>query len=499
VVNDVCIWLTWFELVTSSSPAIRELCQKSNYDAIIIGSGPNGVAAGIVLAQKGMSVLILEAQPTAGGGCRSAALTLPGYVHDICSSIHPLGIGSPFFRTLPLAKHGLKWIHPLSPYAQPFDGGKAVLVERDVIDTAHSLGADGPAYIRLMSDLRPNLNVVCDALLHPTKLFFHPFAMSKFGLRALKSAEAMANSTFRTPFGRGLFAGIAAHSGLPLDTPTTAAIALVLGVSAHAIGWPMPEGGAQKLMYSLFSFFSEIGGEVVCSAKVNSLDDLPSSKLVLCDITPQQLLNIADHKLPDRYKRQLKKFKYGPATFKMDFALDGPIPWQAREIARAGTVHIGNTIEEISASEQAIAEGRVTEKPYVLLAQHTLFDPSRAPQGKHTVWAYCHVPNGSSIDMSAAIESQIERFAPGFKSLILARSITSPTKLQEDNANYIGGDINGGALIPSQLFMRPTARPIPYATPVKGLYFCSSSTPPGSGVHGMCGYYAAQVAIKGWR
>jgi phytoene dehydrogenase-like protein len=485
--------------VTSNTPSIRELCQKTDYDAVIIGSGPNGVAAGIVLAQKGMSVVILEAQPTAGGGCRSAALTLPGYVHDVCSSIHPLGFGSPFFRTLPLAKHGLKWIHPLAPFAQPFDGGRAVVVERDVIDTAHSLGPDGPPYIRLMSDLRPNWNAVADALLNPSKLLFHPFAMSRFGLRALKSAEEFANSTFRTPMGKGLVAGIAAHSGLPLSTPTSAAIALVLGVSAHAVGWPMPEGGSQKLMYALFSFFRELGGEVVCSAKVDSLDQLPNSKLVLCDITPQQLLSIADNKLPDQYKRALKKYKYGPATFKMDFALDGPIPWQAREISRAGTVHIGNTIEEISASEAAIARGETTDKPYVLLAQHTLFDPSRAPQGKHTVWAYCHVPNGSSVDMSAAIENQIERFAPGFKNLILARSIMTPKQLQDHNGNYIGGDINGGALIPSQLFMRPTTRPIPWATPVKGLYFCSSSTPPGSGVHGMCGYYAAQLALRGWQ
>ncbi len=485
--------------MTSNPPSIRELCQKSNYDAVIIGSGPNGVAAGIVLAQKGMSVVILEAQPTAGGGCRSGALTLPGYVHDICSSIHPLGIGSPFFRTLPLGKHGLKWVQPLAPFAQPFDGGRAVVVERDVIDTAHSLGPDGPAYIRLMSSLRPNWNQVCDALLNPTKLLFHPFAMSKFGLRALKSAEAFANSTFRTPLGKGLLAGIAAHSGLPLDTPTSAAIALTLGISAHAVGWPMPAGGAQKLMYALFSFFYELGGEVVTSARVNSLKELPTSKLVLCDITPRQMLEIAGDELPDAYKRRLKQYKYGTATFKMDFAMDGPIPWQAKEISRAGTVHIGNTLEEISASEKAIARGSTTDKPYVLLAQHTLFDPSRAPEGKHTVWAYCHVPNGSAVDMSGAIENQIERFAPGFKNLILARSITSPKQLQEHNANYIGGDINGGSLLPAQLFMRPTARLIPYATPVKGLYFCSSSTPPGPGVHGMCGYYAAQIALRGWR
>jgi phytoene dehydrogenase-like protein len=482
----------------TKNSAIKEKCARQSYDAVVIGSGPNGMAAAIVLAQRGMSVLVVEAQPTIGGGCRSAELTLPGFVHDICSSIHPLGLGSPFFRTLPLEKYGLSWIHPLAPYAHPFDGGKAVVVERSAEATATTLGIDGKAYERLVAALNPNWDAVCDALLHPGKLALHPFVMAKFGLRALMSARAFVDMTFKGPLAKGMFAGVAAHSSLPLTAVTSASFGLVLGLAAHAVGWPMPAGGAQELSDALAAHLRQLGGEILTSAPVLSLDDLPQSRLIMGDITPRQLLSIAGDRLPPGYRKKLAAYKYGPGTFKLDLALDGPIPWAAEGCNRSATVHLGGTFEEIAESEHGNWSGRHAQSPYVLLAQHTLFDPSRAPSGKQTVWAYCHVPNGSQEDMTERIENQIERFAPGFKNLILSRSAMPPKLLEEHNANYIGGDINGGALIPSQLFTRPILRLIPYGTPAQGLYLCSSATPPGGGVHGMCGYFAANAALRGW-
>jgi phytoene dehydrogenase-like protein len=373
------------------------------------------------------------------------------------------------------------------------------VVERSVEETATTLGADGKAYEKLVASLGINWNAVCQNVLRPANLAFHPLALANFGLRALMSAKMFVDTTFAGPLAKGAFAGVAAHSTLPLDLVTSASFGLVLGLAAHPIGWPMPEGGAQKLSDSLIAYFCHLGGELIVSAPVSSLDQLPSSRLILCDITPRQLVSVTENRLPSGYRRQLESYRYGPATFKMDWALSAPVPWQADGCKRAGTVHLGGTFEEIAACEKGNWQGQHSERPYVLLAQHSLFDLSRAPSGKHTLWGYCHVPNGSSEDMTDRIENQIERFAPGFKNLILARNVVPPRLLEEHNANYVGGDINGGALIPSQLLTRPTLRMVPYSTPVEGLYICSSSTPPGGGVHGMCGYYAAHAALRGWR
>ena len=482
-----------------STASIKERCAQQNYDAIVIGSGPNGISAGIVLAQKGMSVLLVEGQGNLGGGCRSAELTLPGFTHDLCSSIYPLGMGSPFFRTLPLEEHGLSWINPQGTYAHPFDGGRAVVVERCVEASAKSMGPDAQAYEKLIKALGINWNTLCESLLQPPKMLLHPFSMANFGLRALMSAKVFAETTFKGELARGAFAGVAAHSTLPLTAATSAAFGLVLGVTSHPVGWPMPRGGAQQLANALVSYYTACGGELLLDAPVSSLNQLPSSKLIIADVTPWQLLTMAESQLPGWYKKQLEGYKYGPAVFKIDYALDAPIPWQAQGVDRAATVHLGGTFEEIAQSEEGVWRGKHADKPYVLLAQHSLFDPTRAPEGKHTLWAYCHVPNGSTEDMSAQIENQIERFAPGFKKTIIAKATISARGMQEHNANYIGGDINGGALVPSQLFTRPVFRLIPYSTPVEGLYLCSASTPPGGGVHGMGGYYAAHSAIRNWR
>ena len=483
----------------STEACIKERCAQKKYDAVVIGSGPNGVSAGIVLAQKGMSVLLVEGQPTFGGGCRSAELTLPGFTHDICSSIYPLGMGSPFFRTLPLEQHGLSWINPESTYAHPFDGGRAVVVQRSVEASAKTMGPDALAYEKLVASLHINWDTLCDSLLQPQKMALHPFAMANFGLRALMSAKIFASTTFRGELARGAFAGVAAHSTLPLAAATSAAFGIVLGVTSHPVGWPMPKGGAQKLSDALAAYFTASGGEILMSAPVTSLDQLPPSKIIMADVTPWQMVAMAGSKLSGAYKKQLQDYKYGPAVFKLDYALDAPIPWQAEGVSTAPTVHIGGTFEEIDKAESGVWKGQHAERPYVLLAQHAPFDSSRAPEGKHTLWAYCHVPNGSTQDMSAQIENQIERFAPGFKKTIIAKSSISARGMEEHNANYVGGDINGGALIPSQLFTRPVFRLIPYSTPVEGLYMCSSSTPPGGGVHGMGGYYAANVAFRNWR
>jgi phytoene dehydrogenase-like protein len=483
--------------LSKTHSTIRERAQQNKYDAVIVGSGPNALSAAIVFATHGCSTLVVEAQPTAGGGCRSLELTEPGFVHDICSSIHPLGIGSPYFRTLPLEKFGLQWIHPQAPFAHPFDEGEAVLVERSIDETAKNLGEDGDLYQRFAGALLPNWDELCAVLLRPLSMLEYPLPLAKFGIRALMPATLLAKTTFKGRLAQGMFAGIAAHSSLPLESIASASFGLVLGLAAHAVGWPMPKGGAQKLSDALISYLMSLGGEIILGTAVNSLDDLPESRFVLCDITPRQLLAIAGDKLTASYRESLERYRYGPASFKMDFALDGPIPWANEQCLRAATVHLGGTLEEIALSEHEVNQGRTPAFPYVLLAQTSLFDPTRAPAGKHTVWAYCHTPNGSTEDMASRIEGQIERFAPGFKRKIIKCNKISPAKMHEHNANYIGGDINGGALSLSQLFTRPVARPIPYSTPAKGLYLCSSSTPPGGGVHGMCGYYAAHAALKG--
>jgi phytoene dehydrogenase-like protein len=466
------------------------------YDAVVVGAGPNGLAAAIALAQAGKSVLVVEAKETIGGGCRSAELTLPGFLHDTCSAIHPLGLGSPFFRKLPLGEHGLEWIQPPAPVAHPLDDGTAVMMERSLEETARGLGADGAAYRRLMGPIVTGWDALLPDLLAPLHLPRHPVALTRFGLAALRSARGLAEARFRGERARALFAGLAGHSILPLERAATAAIGLVLGAAAHAVGWPLPRGGSRRIADALAAHLLSLGGEVRTGHVVESLDALPPARAILCDITPRQLLTLAGDRLRGRYRRRLEGYRYGPAAFKLDFALSGPIPWKSADCARAGTVHLGGTLAEIAASEAEVGRGRHPERPYVLLAQQSLFDPSRAPAGKHTAWAYCHVPNGSAMDMTERIEAQIERFAPGFRDLVLARSVLPPARLQELNPNYIGGDINGGAQDLRQMFTRPAPRIVPYSTPARGLYICSSSTPPGGGVHGMCGYHAARAALR---
>jgi len=466
------------------------------YDAVVVGSGPNGLAAAITMARAGRSVLVLEAREAIGGGCRSAELTLPGFVHDVCSAIHPLGLGSPFFKTLPLGDHGLEWIHPPAPVAHPLDDGTAVVIERSVEETAAGLGPDAAAYRRLMGPLSAEWDALAPELLAPLHLPRHPLAMARFGLMAIRSASGFAQARFRGERARAVFAGIAGHSILPLERTATAAIGLVLGALTHAVGWPLPRGGSRRIADALAAHLRSLGGEIRTGSPVESLDALPPARAVLCDVTPRQLLKLAGDRLRGRYRRGLERYRYGPAAFKLDFALSGPIPWKAAECARAATVHLGGTLDEIAASEAAVGRGEHPDRPFVLLVQPSLFDASRAPAGRHTVWAYCHVPNGSTFDMRARIEAQIERFAPGFGDLVLARSVLTPARLQELNANYVGGDINGGAQDLGQMFTRPVARIVPYSTPVRGLYICSSSTPPGGGVHGMCGYHAARAALR---
>jgi len=468
--------------------------QPRSYDAIVIGSGPNGLASAIELARAGRSVIVYEAEETIGGGARSAELTLPGFVHDICSAVHPLAVASPFFRRLPLAAHGLEWIHPPAPLAHPFDDGTVAMLERSIEHTSETLGGDAGAYRKLMTPLAASWKQLAPALLGPMRWPQHPFALAHFGIRALRSACGLTERVFKGERARALFAGLAAHSMLPLEQMVTAAFGLVLGITGHQVGWPVPRGGSQRIADALASYLRSLGGEIVTGARVESVEELPPSRAVLCDVTPRQLLRLAGQRLPDGYRRKLARYRYGPAAFKMDWALDGPIPWKAADCARAATVHLGGTLDEVAASERAPSKGEHAEKPFVLLAQPSLFDPTRAPAGKHTAWAYCHVPNGSTFDMTERIENQIERFAPGFCGRMLARKVTPPTGLERYNANLVGGDINGGAQDIRQLFLRPTVRL--YATPAKGLYICSSSTPPGGGVHGMCGHFAARAALR---
>ena len=467
------------------------------YDAIVVGSGPNGLSAAITLAQAGRSVVVYEARATIGGGSRSKELTLPGFVHDVCSAIHPLGFGSPFLRTLPLEQYGLHWIHPTTPLAHPLDDGTAMLLERSIEATGATLGSDALAYQKLMSPLVASWNTLAKAFLGPLRpqTFFHPFTMARFGLQAIQSPQSLARHTFKEERACALFAGLSAHSMLPLNQSPGAAFGLMLGILGHVVGWPMPQGGSQKIVDALAAYLRSLGGEIIINAEIKSIDALPAARAILFDVTPRQLLRIAGQRLPEGYQRQLRHYRYGPGVFKIDYALDGPVPWKATECLQAGTVHLGGTLPEIATAEYSVSRGEIPEKPFVLIAQQSLFDDTRAPSGKQTLWTYCHVPNGSTVDMTERIEAQIERFAPGFRDRVLARSITTPLDLEHYNANYIGGDINGGIQDLWQLFTRPTIRPVPYATPAHGIYLCSSSTPPGGGVHGMCGYFAAQAAL----
>ena len=470
--------------------------ERDAYDAVVVGAGPNGLAAAVELARNGRSVAVLEAAEIVGGGASSAELTLPGFVHDLGSAIHPLGYASPFFRTLPLEEHGLEWVHPPAPLAHPFHDGSAAVLERSVEETGRQLAGDAAAYTKLMRHIVEDTSRIAAYFVGSPTLLRHPFALAASGLRSVRSARGLAEGLFEGERARGLFAGNAAHSFLPLEQRPSAMFGLVLGVLGHAVGWPFPRGGSQRLADALTSYLRSLGGEIFTGVRVRSVDEVPKTRAVLFDVTPRQLLDIAEEHFTQRYQNALKRYRYGPGVFKVDFALDGPIPWRAHECSRAGTVHLGATLDEISAGEAAVWRGEHPERPFVLLAQQSLFDPTRAPAGKHTVWTYCHVPNGSTFDMSGRIEGQIERFAPGFKERILAKNAMGPADLERRNANLVGGDINGGVMDLRQIFARPVARPNPYSTPAKGLYICSSSTPPGGGVHGMCGYLAARVALR---
>ncbi len=468
---------------------------KPDFDAVVVGSGPNGLAAAIALQQEGLSVLIIEGKNEIGGGLRSAELTLPGFVHDVCSAIHPLAIGSPFFDTLPLQDYGLFYTFPELAAAHPFDDGTAAVLGSSIEETAKLLGADEQAYLKLLKPLVKDWPNIAADVLGPLHFPKHPIAMAKFGLNALTSATFLAKR-FKTKEAKGLWAGMAAHSIQPLSNLTTSAIGLVLMAAAHLKGWPIPVGGSKEIANALSSYFIALGGKIETGRFIKSLDELPSSRTVLFDVTPKQLLQIAGHKFSNIYKWQLERYRYGMGVFKVDWALDEAIPFTAQHARRAGTVHIGNTLEEITLSEKLSWQGKHADKPFVLLAQQSLFDESRAPAGKHIAWAYCHVPNGSVADMTENIEKQIERFAPGFRDTILAKHTMNTAQVEAYNPNYIGGDINGGVIDIGQIFTRPALRSSPYRTSAKGLYLCSSSTPPGGGVHGMCGYHAAKRALK---
>jgi phytoene dehydrogenase-like protein len=466
-------------------------------DAIVIGAGPNGLAAAITLARAGRSVRVYEVAPTAGGGTRTAELTLPGFRHDVCSTILPLTVASPFFRTIDLAARGVEFVHPEAPFAHPLDGGRAAVLERSVAATAAELGAeDGRAWRRTFGPLVRSADHLAGELLRPVlHVPRHPLALARFGLPALRSAEGFARSRFGDDPARALFAGVAAHSMLRLDRPLTASFGLVLATFAHSVGWPMVRGGSAAVADALVAELEAVGGSIVTGHRVDSTAALPPRRVVLFDVTPHQLLAIAGDALSPRTRRNAQRFRYGSGVFKVDWALDGPVPWTAEGPRRAATVHLGGTLEEVAAAEADVAAGRLPDRPYVLFVQHQPWDPSRAPAGKGTAWAYCHVPAGSTVDMTDRIEAQVERFAPGFRDLILARSTHAPAAMETYDANYLGGDINGGIQDIRQLVFRPWPALDSYRLG-EGLYLCSSSTPPGGGVHGMSGMLAARSALR---
>ena len=462
----------------------------------MVGAGPNGLAAAITLAESGAKVLVLEANEKVGGGARSAELTLPGFVHDICSAIVPLTVASPFFKEHRLEEHGLELAYPEIELAHPLDDGRVALLRRSVDDTAASFGEDARAYRRLMGPLARDIDKLMPELLGPFRIPRHPIALARYGLRGLRSAAGLARSRFDTDEAQALFTGIAAHSMIKLNVIPTAAFALAIGVIGHAYGWPAARGGSQKISDAMVSYLRSLGGEVETGVEVRSMRDVPDAKAILFDVAPRNLADIAGEALPARFLRALRRFRHGPGVCKVDWALSEPVPWRAEDARRAGTVHVIGAMEELVASEEDVWAGRHPEKPYLLAAQQSVFDPTRAPAGKHTLWGYCHVPHGSTVDMTESMESQVERFAPGFKDVILERSVRTAKEMELYNPNYVGGDINSGVQDLRQLWTRPTLRLRPYATPNDRIFICSSSTPPGGGVHGMCGYHAARTALR---
>jgi len=469
--------------------------ERSKYDAVVVGSGPNGLAAAIHLAIQGLSVKIFEASDTIGGGMRTKELTLPGLKHDICSAIHPMALSSPYLKLLPLHEFGLEWIHPDYPVAHPMDDEPAVIGYKNINETAESLGPDGPVYKNLIGPLSENWNSLTKDILSPLQIPSQPLKMARFGLSALQPATRLVNK-FKKARASALFGGMVAHSILPLDKVSTSAIGLVLSAAAHAVGWPMPKGGSQSIANAMGKYFQSLGGEIETGTMVTHFDQLPRARAVLFDLTPGQVVKIAGKKFPEEYVNKLKAFRYGAGVFKIDYALSRQVPWNDPECNKAGTVHLGGTFPEIAESEKDISLGKHPKKPYVLVSQQSNFDRSRTQDHKETLWAYCHVPNGSTVDMTKAIEDQIERFAPGFRDTVIKRHTMNTAQMESYNSNYIGGDINGGAQDIWQLFTRPVSPFNPYSTPAKGIYFCSSSTPPGGGVHGMCGYHAAESVLK---
>lgn len=464
-------------------------------DTIVIGSGPNGLAAAITLAQAGWKVRVLEAAPTPGGGMRTAESTLPGFLHDVCSACHPMGVLSPFLSTLPLREHGLTWLEPKVSVAHPLDEGPAALLAGSVDETAAGLGLDGAAYRALMDPFVANGEALFADALAPLGVPSHPLVMARFGLEAWRSAVGLAGR-FQTDGARALLAGCAAHATQPLENPFTAAMTLMFLVAAHRRPWPVAAGGSATIARAMVSYLESLGGEVVCDQRVTDLRDLPACKAVLFDTSPDQLASLGSTWLPPNYVAALEHYRYGPGSFKVDWALDGPIPWRDPAVGSASTVHLGGRLEAIAAAERAAFEGRHTEDPYVLMVQQSSLDPSRAPAGKHTGYAYMHVPHGSRRDCTALIEAQVERFAPGFRDLVLARHVTRPEDFHSYNANYVGGAVTGGVADWRQLFTRPVARIDPYTTPHPRLFIGSASTPPGGGVHGMCGHFAAKSVLS---
>jgi phytoene dehydrogenase-like protein len=472
------------------------LKSTSKYDVVVVGSGPNGMAAAITFAQEGLSVLVIESNERIGGGSRSAELTLPGYTHDVCSAVHPLAVSSPFFRAFPSERFGLEWAFPPASLAHPLDNEPAALLYPSLDETAEALGVDREAYQRTFKPLVQNWEKLSVDLLGALRIPRYPFMLARFGILALRSAQGFAKQRFQGNAARALFAGSAAHAMLPLDSFASASFGLVLTASAHAVGWPVAVGGSQKIIDAMEAYLIELGGEIQTDWHVNSLEEIPSSRAIMLDVAPNQVLSMAGEKLNGLYHKQMERYRFGSGVFKIDWALDGPIPWQDERILQSATVHIGGTIDEIARSEKLTWQGEPAEKPYVLLVQPSLFDPQRSPQDKHTAWAYCHVPSNSTIDMRTRIENQIERFAPGFRDRVLAAHTINAVEYQAYNANYVGGDINAGVQDLGQFFTRPVARWNPYSTPIKGVYICSASTPPGGGVHGMCGLLAAKSALK---